>query len=76
MELEPLTKPSFYDLSLEQLKKCLIQNDFKEFVASDLYNWHYKKRTQPNQQRDKLCSVVWAKQTIILAKRIKEKEGR
>lgn len=42
--MEPLTKPSFYDLSLEQLKKCLIQNDFKEFVASDLYNWHYKKR--------------------------------
>ncbi len=37
-------KPSFYDLNIEQLKKCLLQNNFKESVASDLYNWHYKKK--------------------------------
>ncbi len=44
--MKEATKQSFYDLNLDQLKMCLFRQDLNPKVASDLFNWHYKKKIQ------------------------------
>lgn len=40
----PILKTSFYQLPFKELENLLSMEGFKPHVASDLYNWHYKKR--------------------------------
>lgn len=38
-----LTRPSFFSLTIDDLKTILEQNDFKPFQAKQLYHWVYQK---------------------------------
>jgi len=41
-------KPSFYDLSYSDLEVIASENDFNHSIASNLFNWYYKKKeTRP-----------------------------
>jgi 23S rRNA (adenine2503-C2)-methyltransferase len=44
--LETYLKQSFYDLNFSDLETVLRQNGLNESAASDLFNWHYKKKEQ------------------------------
>ena len=37
-------KPSFYDLNFSDLQELLAREGFNPSAASELYNWHYKKK--------------------------------
>ena len=36
-------KPSFFDLTYDELKALLVQNGFSPFGATQMFDWVYKK---------------------------------
>jgi 23S rRNA (adenine2503-C2)-methyltransferase len=55
-----MTKPSFYNLTFQELKNCLIDEGLNPFGARVLFNWVYKKKNNglPNDLAKKTKDFI------------------